>query len=409
MSVAFEHPEFSVDESTRIITTRFQLVNHSGDTWKRDDGYSLGWQIFDPETGTFIAEGAWVSLKKDLAPAETQDIELHLTLPPEKGRYHIYISPIHAASGWFYQKGASFLLVDAYVEHSRAHLLETAVTTLRALKRRNFWRGAGRAFTLPVASILENRSLIRSMVRRDILSRYRGSFGDVVWTVLNPLLLMATYFFVFGVVLKSRFAGDTSRTGFALYFLAGMLPWLPFSEAVGRAPYVILEYRNFVKKLVFPVETLPVNQVFAALVTEAFTLSIFLVALLLIRGGIPVTVLWLPVLLIPQLLFTLGLSWFLAALGVYMRDLSQIIGFVLTLWFFVTPICYPETQLPHEAMVILGKNPLYTLVRGYRSIFLENQAPEFHSLWKLWLLSLTFAIGGHAWFHKLRKNFADVV
>jgi lipopolysaccharide transport system permease protein len=96
-------------------------------------------------------------------------------------------------------------------------------------------------------------------------------------------------------------------------------------------------------------------------------------------------------------------------LGVYVRDLGQIIGFLLTLLFFVTPICYPETQLPSEAAMILTKNPIYTLVRGYRAIFLEGQAPEFHSLWKLWLLSATVCILGHAWFYKLRKSFADVV
>jgi lipopolysaccharide transport system permease protein len=295
------------------------------------------------------------------------------------------------------------------VEHGKARLLETAATTLRSLRRRNLRRGIGKAFTYPWRTIWQNRSLIRSMVRRDIMSRYRGSFGDVFWTVLNPLLLMATYFFVFGVVLKSRFGQDNSRTGFALYFLAGMLPWLPFVEAIGRAPHVILEHRNFVKKLVFPVETLPVNQVFAGLVTEAFTLVVFLIALLLSRGAVPLTVLWLPVLLVPQLLFTLGVSWFLSALGVYVRDLGQIIGFLLTLLFFVTPICYPETQLPSEAAMILTKNPIYTLVRGYRAIFLEGQAPEFHSLWKLWLLSAAVCILGHAWFYKLRKSFADVV
>jgi lipopolysaccharide transport system permease protein len=409
LSVSYQSPEFQIDEESRSITAKFRIVNHSNKTWQRDGGYSLGWQIFDPETGTFIAEGDWIPFRKDLAPAETEDVELRLTLPPEHGRYHVYISPIHTGSGWFYQSGAQFLLLDAQVEHGKAHLLETAATTLRSLRRRNLRRGIGKAFTYPWLTIWQNRSLIRSMVRRDIMSRYRGSFGDVFWTVLNPLLLMATYFFVFGVVLKSRFGQDNSRTGFALYFLAGMLPWLPFVEAIGRAPHVILEHRNFVKKLVFPVETLPVNQVFAGLVTEAFTLVVFLIALLLSRGSVPPTVLWLPVLLVPQLLLTLGVSWFLSALGVYVRDLGQIIGFLLTLLFFVTPICYPETQLPSEAAMILTKNPIYTLVRGYRAIFLEGQAPEFHSLWKLWLLSATVCILGHAWFYKLRKSFADVV
>ena len=119
------------------------------------------------------------------------------------------------------------------------------------------------------------------MVRRDILGRYRGSFGGAFWTVINPLLLMLTYFFVFGVVLQSRFGRTASRTGFALYFLAGMLPWLAFSEAAGRAPSVMLEHRNFVKKLVFAVETLPVNLVVSGLVTELFAVA----ALLRISAG----------------------------------------------------------------------------------------------------------------------------
>jgi lipopolysaccharide transport system permease protein len=247
------------------------------------------------------------------------------------------------------------------------------------------------------------------MVRRDVMGRYRGSFGGVFWALLNPLLLMLTYLFVFGVVLQARFAGDPSRAGFVLYFLAGMLPWLPFSEAAGRAPFVMLEHRNFVKKLVFPLETLPVTQVVAGLVTQGFALAIFLVLLAVIRGSLPATVAWLPVLLIPQVLLTLGVCWFLAALGVYVRDLGQVIGFLLTLWFFLTPICYPEASLPQAALGILSKNPLFVLVRGYRAILLEGAAPAFGPLWKLWLVSAAACILGHAWFYKLRKSFADVI
>lgn len=409
MSVAYLNPRFDLDEDTRSIVANFRIVNQSNRTWQREEGYSLGWQIFDPETGTFIAEGDWLPLKKDLAPAETEAVEVRLTLPPERGHYHVYISPIHAGEGWFYQRGATFLLVDAFVEGGKAHLREAVATTLGSLRRRNLRRAIGKAFTVPWISIWTNRALIRSMVRRDIMARYRGSFGDVLWTILNPLLLMATYFFVFGVVLKAKIGPDDSRTGFALYLLAGMLPWLPFAEAVGRAPQCILEHRNFVKKLVFPVETLPVNQVFAGLVTEVFTLFVFLIAMLLARGTVPPTVFWLPVLLIPQLLLTLGFSWFLSALGVYMRDLGQIIGFLIMLLFYMTPICYAEKDLPAGAAAILTKSPIFTLVHGYRSIFLEGRAPEFHSMWKLWLLSAAVCLAGHAWFYKLRKSFADVV
>ena len=117
-----------------------------------------------------------------------------------------------------------------------------------------------------------------------------GSFGGALWAVLNPLMLMLTYFFVFGLVLQSRFGNDSSRSGYAIYFLAGMLPWLAFSEAVGRAPFIMFEHRGFIKKLVFPVETLPVNLVAAGLVTEFFGIILFALALLIIRGHVPLTV-----------------------------------------------------------------------------------------------------------------------
>lgn len=363
----------------------------------------IGYQIFDPDSGTFILEGEW----KKTEPGEP--VALAIEFPPERGHYHAYVSALDEQSGWHYVQGQPFLLIDVQVESGRAQLLDTGLTTLRAIRSQNFRKAVGKAFTLPVTSIWQNRRLIQSMVRRDILARYRGSFGDVLWTVLNPLLLMATYSFVFGVVLQSRFGADNSRSGFVLNFFAGMLPWLAFSEAVGRAPHVMLEHRNFIRKLLFPVEILPVTQTLAALVTQAFATGVFLLILLLVRGGLPASALWLPVLLIPQVFFTLGTAWLLSALGVFMRDLGQIIGFLLTLWFFLTPICYPETSLPKEAAFVLTKNPIYVLVRGYRAVFLENSAPAFSSLWKLWLVAGVMFVLGYACFHKLRKSFADVI
>jgi lipopolysaccharide transport system permease protein len=227
--------------------------------------------------------------------------------------------------------------------------------------------------------------------------------------VFSPLLLMLTYFFVFGVVLEARAPGDVSRSGFALYFLAGMLPWLAFSEAVGRSANVMWEHRNFVKKLVFAVETLPVNLVAAGLVTECVAIALFCIFLLATGRSIPPTVAWLPLLIVPQVMLTAGLSWFLAALGVFVRDLGQIMVFVLTIWFFATPICYPESQLPPTAAAILTKNPMYVLVRGYREVLLYGHAPAFGALWKLWLLAAVALVAGHAWFYKLRKSFADLM
>ena len=138
---------------------------------------------------------------------------------------------------------------------------------------------------------------------------------------------MLTYFFVFGVVLRTRFGTDQTGSGYVLYFLAGMLPWLAFSEAAGRAPYIILEHRNWVRKLVFPLETLPAIPVISGIVTEAFAVIVFCIVLFALHGRVSLAAAWLPVLVIPQVLFTVGLAWFLAALAVYMRDLGQINGF----------------------------------------------------------------------------------
>ena len=404
-----EYSQIDVTASGRSLVLRCRVLNRSNQTWRAADGFRIGSQIIDPETHFYIEDGARVSAGEELAPGSGSGIALRVELPPQRGRYRIYVSPMREDAGWFYERNWPFLVIDAGVDEGRVTSWSVHVRTLGSLRARIAVRSVGRALRYPLDTIWRNRALIRSMVWRDILGRYRGSFGGVFWTVLNPLLLMVTYYFVFGVVLRTRFAGDPSRSTFVLYFLAGMLPWLPFSEAAGRAPMVLMEHRNFVKKLVFPLETLPVNLTAAGLVTQAFALVLFLLFLLIAKGAVPVAALWLPALLVPQVLFTLGVCWFLAALGVYVRDLGQINGFLLTLWFFLTPICYPEESLPPEAMGLLAKNPLFVLVRGYRTILLESSAPAFGPLWKLWILSATVFVLGHAWFYKLRKTFADVI
>lgn len=353
----------------------------------------VGWQVFDPATGAFLKEGEWV---------ESRDPDLRLELPEGDGPYQIRVAPV--------QDRSRFIRMDVRVESGIIHLTPPQVASAAAEARGRLFAAIPKAFVLPVRSVWNHRRLIGSMVRRDILARYRGSFAGALWTILNPLLLMATYFFVFGVVLNARFGNDTSRSGFVLYFLAGMLPWMAFSEAVGRSPSVVLEHRNFVKKLVFPLETLPVNLVISGVVTEGIGLVIFAVGLLVLRGSVPATVVWLPLVLAPQLLFTAGMCWFLAALGVFARDLGQIMGFLLTLWFFLTPICYPETQhLPEAVATMLSFNPIYILVRSYRAILLEHSAPPLRALAALWAASGALAILGHGWFHRLRRSFADVI
>ncbi len=338
------------------------------------------WQVIDPSTESLLDEG------------ESSDPDVSVALPEGDGAYRVQV-----------YDGGRITFIDAQVTDGETITQPPRRSSANAMKTQRLFRSVPKAFLYPVRSVIRNHKLMGSMVRRDILARYRGSFGGSWWTILNPLLLMGTYYFVFGRVLKTKFEGGS----YVLYFLCGILPWLAFSEALGRAPSIMLEYRSFVKKLVFPLETLPMNLVIAGAVTEAIGLIIFTLGLLYARHAVPVSVLWLPVLVVPQLLLTVGLCWFLAALGVFLRDLGQIMGFVLTAWFFLTPICYPESQL--HGMAILSYNPIFVLVRGYRAIFLENHAPDAGPLIWLWIAAVVLALAGHAWFHRLRRSFADVI
>jgi lipopolysaccharide transport system permease protein len=409
MNASYLSPKLTVDYDTRAGHVEFAIRNDSQETWRPAEGFGVGYHLFDAETGTLLVDGARVPPEQDIEPGESARVRLDFELPPEDGRYQVVLSPMREGECWYYDRGWPFLLVEGEAAGGVLRLERVRVATSGALRRERGLRALGRAFTYPLRTIWRNRGLIRTMVRRDILGRYRGSFAGVFWTVINPLLLMLTYFFVFGIVLRARFGADQSRSSFALYYLAGMLPWLAFSEAAGRSAGVLLEHRNFIKKLVFAVETLPVNLVVSGLVSEFFAILLFCVFLLVARGAVPLSMVWLPALLIPQILFTAGVSWFLAALGVFLRDLGQFIGFLLTLWFFLTPICYPEASLPAEFLPVFSKNPIYVLVRGYRAILLENRAPDFNSLWKLWLLAAAVFILGHAWFYKLRKTFPDII
>jgi lipopolysaccharide transport system permease protein len=391
------------------VTAEFAIRNRSGGAWRSSEGFAIGYHLFDAETGTLIVDGARVHAPRDLAPGDSAQISIGFELPPEDGRYQVLISAMREGKCWYYERGWPFVLVEATVRGGMSRLEAGRVATRGSLARRRLLRSLGRGLVYPWVTIWRNRGLIRVMVRRDILGRYRGSFGGVFWTVFNPLLLILTYAFVFGAVLRSRFPGDPSPLGFPLYFLAGMLPWLAFSEAAGRAPSVMLEHRNFVKKLVFAVETLPVNLVVSGLVSEGFALLLYCCLVLFARHRLPLTVLWLPLLVVPQVLFTAGVSWSLAALGALFRDLGQIIGFLLTIWFFITPICYPEQSLPPWAAPVFVKNPIYVLVRGYRAVFLENRAPAMGSLWKFWVLALVVFLLGHAGFYKLKKSLADLL
>lgn len=250
--------------------------------------------------------------------------------------------------------------------------------------------------------------LLRQMTRRDLAARYRGSLLGVAWALLNPFLMMALYTTVFSVFLKTRIAGDSSPTAFALYLLAGLLPWTAFAEAVTRATTVMREHQNLVKKVVFPLEVIPLSVTCSALVNHGIALAIFLTALLFLRGP-SLSWLLLPLVLAPLLLLAAGLGLLLAGIGVFLHDISQAIGMILTVGLFLTPILYPWDTVPVAFQPLLRANPFTALVGGYRRILLEGQAPTLPSLLQIYAVGLVACGGGFWWFIRAKRVFPDLL
>jgi lipopolysaccharide transport system permease protein len=228
------------------------------------------------------------------------------------------------------------------------------------------------------------------------------------WAILSPFLMMAIYTTVFSVFLRTRLSDDPSPLAFAFYLLAGLLPWTAFAEAIGRATSIILEHQNLVKKVVFPLEVIPLSVACSALVNHLIALALFLGGVLMFRGW-TFALLLLPLILIPYALLTAGISLLLASLGVYLRDLGQAIGFLLTVWLFLTPILYRIETVPSSVQPIIRANPFTALVTSYRRVILEGRAPEPRDLLWSYLIGVLACALGLWWFGRTKASFADVL
>lgn len=257
--------------------------------------------------------------------------------------------------------------------------------------------------------LARNRELIRSMVVRDFVGRYRGSFIGLYWSIINPLVLMALYTVVFSVFLKVRFSTDDSPIDFALYLLCAMLPWNAFTEGLTRSANVIRENANLVKRAVFPLEILPLNLALSALIHEVIGLVLLTALIAIINKRLYWTILMVPLLLGIQLLFAMGMNWVTASLCVFLRDIVQMIGLVLTVWMFLTPIFYPESIIPARLQIVLWLNPMARLVRYYRMVLLKGELPNPIDLTILAIGMVLVFLIGYFWFSKTKKVFADVI
>ncbi|MDE2431064.1 MAG: ABC transporter permease, partial [Burkholderiales bacterium] len=216
--------------------------------------------------------------------------------------------------------------------------------------------------------------------------------------------------FVFSMVFKARWnSGSDSKTEFALVLFAGLMVFNLFSECVSRAPNLIISNVNYVKKVVFPLEILPIVTLCSAFFHACISFFVWLVFYFVFFGVPHTTLLWLPVVIFPFLLFTLGISWMLASLGTYLRDVGQIIGLLMTVLLFLSPIFYPVSALPERFQSLMMLNPLTPIVEQVRDILMWGKDPDWSLLALTWAVASLIAIFGFAWFQKTRKGFADVL
>lgn len=256
-----------------------------------------------------------------------------------------------------------------------------------------------------------HRDLIRQFLWKEVIGRYKGTHLGLLWSLLNPLVSLVVYTVVFGVILKTRFdpASEIGTAQYALHLFCGIIVFNVFAGVASRAPFSVVDQPNLVKKVLFPLEILPVAILGGSLANAGFGLAILLVTLLLFSGVIPSTIILFPLTLIPLCALSLGAGWFLASLGVFIRDVGQAMGLALQLLFFASPVIYPLSAAPHGFQWILRLNPLTTILEEARRTLLMGQSID----WGWWCAVTVASLGimqlGYIWFMKSKRVFSDLL
>lgn len=261
-------------------------------------------------------------------------------------------------------------------------------------------------------SIIANRHLIYQMTKREITGRYRGSFMGVLWSFINPVLMLTVYTFVFSIVFKARWGTGSvseSKSDFAIILFVGLIVHTLFAETLMRAPTLILGNVNYVKKVIFPLEILSVTSIASVLFHSIISLIVLLSAFFIFNGFIHWTVIFIPLVFFPLIIVSVGLSWFLSSLGVFIRDVGQTIAILTMILMFLSPIFYPVSALPEKFQHVIMLNPLTFIIEQSRNVIIWGKMPDFiglalYSIAALCLMWLCFF-----WFQKTRKGFADVL
>ncbi|MGJ7514113.1 ABC transporter permease [Pseudomonas baetica] len=263
-------------------------------------------------------------------------------------------------------------------------------------------------------NLVLHRHLIFQMTKREVVGRYRGSVLGLLWSFLNPLMMLSVYTFVFSVVFKSRWGiappgAEESKTMFAIMLFTGLIVHAVFAEVINRSPGIVLSNVNYVKKVVFPLEILPIVTLGAALFHSLVSLAVLLLAYVIFQGPPHLSTLLAPIVILPLIILTLGLSWVLASLGVYLQDVGQTTGIITTVMLFLSPVFFPLHSLPQQYQTIILLNPLTFIIEQMREVLVWGRMPDFVGLGVYLIISLIVAAAGYAWFQKTRSGFADVL
>lgn len=263
-----------------------------------------------------------------------------------------------------------------------------------------------------LATIYERRWLVKYLVQRQMASNYRNSYLGILWAFLGPLMMVALFTLVFSEVLGIKFrevTGD-STLNFGLFMYCGYVPFLAFSQALTQGVNVMRRNRDLVTKVVFPLELLPLTQVISSFIQNMFFGLLALQLLLVVLDQrVHWTILLLPLIMLPQLLFTLGASYLMAVFGTYVPDIKEGLRAFVRAMFFITPIVWPAGRVPESAQFLVTYNPLAFLVEAYRQLVLEGKLPFGEWAVYFCLVAVTLFVVGLALFNRVKHNFGDKI
>lgn len=271
-------------------------------------------------------------------------------------------------------------------------------------------RTSGLSPSYVIGSLRDHKAIVFQMARRDMIERYRGSVFGFLWSLFNPLLMLLVYTFVFSVVFRAKWPGSGGGSvEYAVNAFVGMIVFSLFSESLARAPSLVLQNANLVKKVVFPLEVLPWVTLASSLFHALVNYLVLLAFMLILKGSLPLTVVLFPLVMVPVALLALGLSWLLSSIGVFFRDMTHTVALLVSVWMFASPIFYPLSAIPVEIRRFFELNPLAPLIEGGRSVALLGVIPELGGF--LWVCALSAAVawGGLWWFMRTKHTFADVL